>query len=421
MFAILLLASAVSLPLPTGHWEGVIHGPMDVVIAVDLTANADGLLAGTLDNTTQNIHFLPLSNVAVDGAALTFEIKGHGTFHGTFSGPSMKGTFSMQDAELPFELTRSGEAKIEPVVKSAAISNELEGKWSGTLDVNGSARRVGLVLSNGADGTASGSVISSEGVEIPITLIAQKGSSVTLDVKRIDGTYAGALQGAELTGTWTQGTFTAPLTFRRAPDAIERWAEAIGGRARVGAINAIYREATIDIRGMRGTIKVWHTADGKYRKEEQVATYSSIETFDGSNGMLKQGDAPPHAMAGAELQRARSSAFANANAVFFAFFPERRRGTVALEGDDSLVMKPEGGIDWHVTLDPQTSLPRTMTHQQNGRTITVELSDYDVVDGFKLEREIHRSTGDPGFNAVIRFTKTVLNPQIDASMFSIAQ
>jgi hypothetical protein len=226
---------------------------------------------------------------------------------------------------------------------------------------------------------------------------------------------------SELAGTWTQGTFAAPVTFRRAPGAVERWAEAVGGRARVEAIAAIYREATIDVGGMRGTIKVWHTADGKYRKEEQVASFSSIETFDGSNGTLKQGDAPPHAMAGAELQRARSSAFANANAVFFAFFPERRRGTLALEGEDSLVMKPEGGIDWHVTLDPQTSLPRTMKHQHNGRTITVELSDYDVVDGFKLEREIHRSTGDPRFNAVIRFTKTVLNPQIDAAMFSIPQ
>ncbi|HEV8579586.1 MAG TPA: hypothetical protein VGX68_10955 [Thermoanaerobaculia bacterium] len=423
MFAILLLASTVSLPLSTGHWDGVIHGPMDVVIAVDLTAKADGQLAGTFDNAAQNLHFLPLSNVAVDGTALTFEIKGHGggTFRGTLDGPSMKGTFSMQDAELPFELTRSGEAKIEPVVKSAAVGKELEGKWSGTLDVNGTSLRVGLILSNGADGAASGSLISSEGVEIPITLIAQKGSSVTLDVKRIGGAYTGALQGTELTGTWTQGTFAAPVTFRRAPDAVERWAQAVGGRARVATINAIYREATIDIAGTRGTIKVWHTADGRYRKEEQVATFSSIETFDGNNGILKQGDAPPHAMAGVELQRARSSAFANTNAVFFALFPERRRGTVELEGDDSLVLKPEGGIDWHVALDPQTSLPKTMTHQQNGRTITVELSDYDVVDGFKLEREIHRSTGDPRFNAVIRFTKTVLNPQVDAAMFSIAQ
>jgi len=202
--------------------------------------------------------------------------------------------------------------------------------------------------------------------------------------------------------------------------AIERWAEAVGGRARVAAIQAIYREGTIDVAGMQGTIKVWHTADGKYRKEEQVGPFSSVETFDGTTGMLKQGDAPPHAMAGAELQRARSSAFANANAVFFAFFPERRRGTLELEGDDTLVLKPEGGIDWRVTLDPQTALPKTMTHQQDGRTITVDFAAYEVVDGFKLEKEIHRSTGDARFNAVIRFSTTVLNPPLDGALFSIA-
>jgi hypothetical protein len=202
--------------------------------------------------------------------------------------------------------------------------------------------------------------------------------------------------------------------------AIERWAEAAGGRTRIAEIHAIYREATIDVAGLQGTMKVWHTADGKYRKEEQVGVFSSLETFDGSHGMLKRGDAPPHALEGAELQRARSSAFANANAVFFAFFPERRHGTVMLEGE-TLVLKPEGGIDWRVTLDPQTSLPKTMTHQENERTITVDFAGYEVVDGFKLEKEIHRSNGDPRFNAVIRFTKTVLNPPIDASLFTIAQ
>src|SRR3954468_18033324 len=60
MFAILLLASTVSLPLPTGHWDGVIHGPTDVVIAVDLTAKAGGELAGTFDNAAPNLHSHPL-------------------------------------------------------------------------------------------------------------------------------------------------------------------------------------------------------------------------------------------------------------------------------------------------------------------------------------------------------------------------
>jgi hypothetical protein len=200
---------------------------------------------------------------------------------------------------------------------------------------------------------------------------------------------------------------------------IERWANAVGGRDKVAAIKSIYREATLEYGGYQGTIKVWHTADGKYRKEEKIATYSVIETFDGVNGTVQQGDAPPHQMTGAELELATSKRFSNSNAMLFAFFPERRRGTVTIEGDNTVVLKPEGGIEWRVTLDPQTSLPKTMVHKEGGQTITVTFDSYETVDGIKFEKEIHRSAGDPNRGAVIRFTKTVINPPVDASLFLI--
>ncbi len=200
---------------------------------------------------------------------------------------------------------------------------------------------------------------------------------------------------------------------------VDRWANAVGGRDKVAPIKALYREATIGVAGYEGSIKAWHTADGRYRKEEQVAVFSSIETFDGTNGTVQKGAAPPQTMAGADLARARSSAFANWNAVFFVLFPERRRGNVTIEGDGTIVLQPEGGIDWRVTLDPQTSLPKTMVHQEGDRTITVTFVSYEAVDGITFEKEIHRSTGDPRFDSVIRFTKTVINPSVDAALFSI--
>jgi hypothetical protein len=204
-----------------------------------------------------------------------------------------------------------------------------------------------------------------------------------------------------------------------ADDAIERWAKAAGGRDRIAAIKSLYREGTLEFGGYQGTIKVWHTADGKYRKEEQIATLSTIETFDGRNGAVQEGAEPPHQMTGAELELATSRRFANANAMFFAFFPERRHGTVTVEGDNTIVLKPEGGIEWRVTLDPQSSLPQTMTHREGERTITVTFVSYETVDGIKFEKELHRSAGDPARGAVIRFTKTVINPPVEASLFSL--
>src|SRR5437763_9567406 len=175
---------------------------------------------------------------------------------------------------------------------------------------------------------------------------------------------------------------------------VERWANAVGGRDKVAAIKAIYREAIIEYGGYEGTLKVWHTADGKYRKEEQVASYSLVETFDGTNGFVKQGGGAPHQMTRAELELATSKRFSNSNAMLFAFFPERRRGSVAVEGENLIVVKPEGEIEWRVTLEPQNSLPKTMVHKEGEQTITVTVDSYETVEGIKFEKAMHRSPAD---------------------------
>jgi hypothetical protein len=201
-------------------------------------------------------------------------------------------------------------------------------------------------------------------------------------------------------------------------DLIERWATAAGGRDKVAAIKTIYREATLEFGAYKGTLKVWHTADGKYRKEEKIGDLSSIEVFDGAKGTLKEGNAALREMTSEELAISRAKRFANTNAMFFAFFPERRHGTVAIEAGNTIVLEPDGGVDWRVALDPQTSLPKTMVHKEGDRTITVTFDSYEAVDGIKMEKEIHRTAGGPN-SAVIRFTKTVINPAIEPSLFTI--
>ena len=215
-------------------------------------------------------------------------------------------------------------------------------------------------------------------------------------------------------------TFCLASAALAADGPVERWAKAVGGREKVAGIQTIYREGTIEVGAFQGTIKVWHTAEGKYRKEEQVAMFSSVETCDGTHVFVQKGTAPPQKLEGDELAVESSKAFANSNAIFFVFFPQRHRGSVAAEGNDTIVFKPEGGVEWRVTLDPQTSLPATMTHKEGDRTIAVSFASYETVDGIRFEKEIHRSSGEGRPGAVIRFTKTVVNPPIDASLFTIA-
>jgi hypothetical protein len=199
---------------------------------------------------------------------------------------------------------------------------------------------------------------------------------------------------------------------------VDRWAHAIGGREKISAIKVLYREGTLSFGGMDGTIKVWHTADGRYRKEERVGMLSSVETFDGTSGMMQKGGGAPQPITGAELEIAKSKAYANSNAIFFVFAP-KRQGSLTTEGNDTVVFKPEGGIEWRVVLDPQSGLPKTMLHKEGEQTITVTFTSWETVDGVSFEKEIHRSNGMPGFGAVIRFDKTVINPPVDAALFTI--
>ena len=230
LVASLLLAPAASLLAqtrvdPSGHWEGTIQMPdMAVNVEIDLTKNSKGELAGTFSQPAENVKGLPLSTVAVESRSVRFVVKGGpepATFEGSLSadGHSLTGTIAQSGVSVPLNLTRTGDARIAPVPRNAAIGKELEGTWNGALVVGGRQMRIVLKMSNQPDGTANGTVVSADGsgVEIPIGM-TQKASTLTIDVASVGAAYVGVLNeaGTELAGTWTQGPAALPLTFKRA-------------------------------------------------------------------------------------------------------------------------------------------------------------------------------------------------------------
>jgi hypothetical protein len=207
---------------PAGHWQGAIEAPgRSVAFEVDLGKNAKGEMAGTLSIPGQKLKGLPLAKVAVDGLSVTFYARSDQPLRGVLSddGATMSGDFFVGGASVPFALTRVGAAKIEAPAKSAAVTRELEGTWNGTLDDQGAHLRLVLTMSNQPDGTAIGRIVNLDegGLELPV-VITQKASSVTLDSTVVESSFSGTLNeaGTELAGTFTQGPFVAPLTFRRA-------------------------------------------------------------------------------------------------------------------------------------------------------------------------------------------------------------
>jgi hypothetical protein len=209
----------------SGHWEGAIQLPDNKLeIVVDL-ANEGGKWIGAITVPAQKLNAFPLGDISVQGTSVRFAMKGipgDPVFKGTLSadGQSISGDFSQGGGTLPFELKRSGEAKIEAPAKSTPIAKELIGTWEGTLDAGEKKFRLALKLSNGPDGTGTGTLVSvDQGAgEFPLTTITQSGSELKFEVKPINGSYVGQVSQAydQIEGKWTQHSVTFPLTLRRA-------------------------------------------------------------------------------------------------------------------------------------------------------------------------------------------------------------
>jgi hypothetical protein len=218
----LLAQSAVD---PSGHWEGTIETPeTELRIEIDLTKGSKGELAGTFAQPAQGVKGFPLSALANEGRLVRFVLKAAeqpSTFRGELAvdGTSITGTVTQAGYTVPFTLARTGDARVTPTPKSAAVGRELEGTWRGTLAVGTKQMRLILSIANHSDGTAAGTIVSPDGsgVEIPIA-ITQRESRVTIDVPSVGASYVGVANaaGTELVGTWTQQGTALPLTFERA-------------------------------------------------------------------------------------------------------------------------------------------------------------------------------------------------------------
>jgi hypothetical protein len=207
---------------PSGHWQGAIQTPDgDLNVEIDLAKMSDGGWIGTISIPAQNTKGLRLTDVSVKESAVSFAIKAPGDprFQGTVAkeGGKMTGEMMQSGFNMPFQLTRTGEPKIEKPAQNPPLTKELEGTWEGTLNAGGQTLRLRFVLSNQA-GKATGTLISLDqgNAEIPIEGISQTGAAVKITVPVVNGGFAGNLKGTEIAGTWSQNGNDLPLTLTKA-------------------------------------------------------------------------------------------------------------------------------------------------------------------------------------------------------------
>ena len=227
LFASLVCAQAG----PDGHWEGSYTvNNREIGISLDLAKNAKSEWIASMGLPSENMTSLVVMDVAVDGKSVKFvavelqmatcdlTLGPDGRMKGTMSAP--QGPMSTQ-GPMPVELKRTGEAKVELIPASPAVSKELEGDWEGSLQgPNGVLLPLVFHFKNQPDKTVAATMDSPDrnGMAMPLNDVKQTGQKVEIGLKIAGGSrFQGSLnkEGTELALQMIQGANSLPVTLRK--------------------------------------------------------------------------------------------------------------------------------------------------------------------------------------------------------------
>jgi hypothetical protein len=218
-------ALADSAPDPVGDWFGGLATPRgELMLLVHVAKDGKGALSATLESPDQGPGTIPVSEIAVDSGHMGWKVASIGASYTGDWNPATsvwQGTFN-QGVGMPLSLARG----LPPPTPAVA---GLDGRWIGSIAVNGATLRLVVRIGTGERGTRA-SLDSPDQLAygIGIRNLAHQGSSVSFDVPGARAHYAGALaaDGTKIDGTWTQPGVLAPVIFERSTEAAQAGATA---------------------------------------------------------------------------------------------------------------------------------------------------------------------------------------------------
>ncbi len=210
---------------PAGHWEGrcTVDG-RELTLTLDLAKDAKSLWVASMGAPSENVTGLVVTDIAVNGASVKFvavELM-MAKFELTLTpGPTLKGTFTNPGFTAPIVFNRTGEAHVELMAPSPAVSKDLEGDWEGTLPMGGGKEfHVVVHFKNQPDGAVEATFqnLSLGQDAVPINDVRQAGQKVEFGLRVGHSSFQGMLnkEGTVLDGQMThEGRPPMPLTLRK--------------------------------------------------------------------------------------------------------------------------------------------------------------------------------------------------------------
>ncbi len=220
VFIVSLVCAQESL---NGHWEGAFTmNNREIGLSLDLAKNAKSEWIASMGLPSQGMTGLVVMGVAVNGKSVSFvavELRMAKFDLNLDPDGKMKGTMSTPQGPVPIEFKRTGEAKVELILASPAVSKELEGNWEGSLQTPGRAFRIVVHFRNQPDKTVAATIDTPDtgAIGLPLDNVKQLGQSVEFGVKVAHASFKGTLnqECTELAGQWGHEESGMPLTLRK--------------------------------------------------------------------------------------------------------------------------------------------------------------------------------------------------------------
>jgi hypothetical protein len=222
--AAVLFASLVCAQTgPAGHWVGAFTaGNREIGLSLDLAKNAKSEWVASMGVPSENATGLVVTDVVVNGDSVKFvgvELMMTKFDLTLIPDGRMKGTLTNPQSSSPIEFKRTGEARVELIPASPAVSKELEGDWEGSLQTPGRAFRMIFHFRNQTDKTVAATIDTPDtgGMGLPLDNVQQTGQKVEFGLKIAHGVFQGTLnpEGTELAGRFTHEQDSVPLTLRK--------------------------------------------------------------------------------------------------------------------------------------------------------------------------------------------------------------
>lgn len=222
--AVMLLAAlAAAQTGPAGHWEGVLTvNNREIVLALDVDRNAKSEWVASMAMPSEGASGLVVMNLEVGSSSVKFvavELQMARVELNLTPDGKLKGSIASPMGALPIEFKRTGEAKVELIPASPAVSKELEGDWEGTLETPGRPFPLVIHFKNQPGNTVAATIDSPDrnAAGVPLNNVKQDGPAVEFGIRVAHSSFRGTLnkEGTELVGTWTHEADSMPLKLRK--------------------------------------------------------------------------------------------------------------------------------------------------------------------------------------------------------------